>query len=667
MKASNWRDHILREFAPKAARLTLVADPDGLLLEEQVLQGLRERGFDLIAFEDPIAFRFAYESKYRSHWDRGELTDLVAVLRSGEHELRSLPWDLLQAGRQLHFSLGDLFPNLSYPVVAALDRADLDLLYEAQLHLDERRGDNGTKDFVLEYVFGIACALIKKPSDLLRVLLRRHYQRQRIPAMLDERLIQLLGQSRRFDDWPLELILSDREAFFRFLQERWSPFLQRLAGGGVEATAEPETAFHMEFKGAAYLPFDHDDVRVFVDNLFLDGLLHPVENPDGELLPTTWVAVGLRTDPDSDRIRRLGRLIGSLEGSVPGADAKHYDWLSFAPRWAELRVLQHQRPVGETPQMEEAVRRLQQSVDDAFAAWVHNRYPGLHNQPPAMLHHLPRLIARDLEDSRSLRAALIVVDGLAWDQWVVLRGEVAQQRPRLRFLESAVFAWVPTLTSVSRQAAFAGKTPLYFPGSIYTTDKERTLWTGFWLDHGLAPNEVEYARGLGEYADVAEIEELLSRDSLRVVGLVVDKVDKIMHGMHLGAAGMHNQVRQWGQEGFMARLLELLIERGFAVFVTSDHGNIEAVGCGRPAEGAAAEQRGERARIYSDASLRLTVSGLFPEATAWPPVGLPEDFLPLLAPPRAAFVREGDRVVAHGGISLEELVVPLVRVNADEA
>lgn len=172
---------------------------------------------------------------------------------------------------------------------------------------------------------------------------------------------------------------------------------------------------------------------------------------------------------------------------------------------------------------------------------------------------------------------------------------------------------------------------------------------------------------MGEHAAFAGIEQLLSRHTLRVVGLVVDKVDKIMHGMHLGTAGMHNQVRQWGQEGFMARLLQLLIERGFAVFLTSDHGNIEAVGCGRPAEGAAAEQRGERARIYADAALRRRVSERFSDATAWPPIGLPDDFLPLLAPRRAAFVREGDRVVAHGGISLEELVVPLVRVDARES
>jgi hypothetical protein len=667
MQAESWRDHILKEFAPQAARLTLVADPDGLLLEERVLQTLRERGFDLIAFEDPIAFRFAYESKYRSHWDRGEPTDLVVVLRSGERALGSLPWDLLQAGRQMRFSLTELFPNLSYPVVAALDRADLDPLFEAQRHLDERRGDNGTKDFVLEHVFGISAATIKKPSDLLRMLLRRHYQRQRIPAILDDRLVQLLRQSGRFDEWPLEFIVADREAFLRFLQERWPIFVRSVGLQLGDLVVEPPATYRLEFTGPAQLPFDHNDVRVFVDNLFVDGVLHPIENPNGAALAQAWVSVGLRVDATADRARRLERLITALEHSLPQPVATHHDWLAFAPRWAELRVLQHERPGTETARVERTILALQQKVDDAFTSWVRERYAGLHNQPPAMVHHLPRLIARHLQQSADRRAALIVADGLAWDQWVVLREEIARQAPQLRFHESALFAWLPTLTSVSRQAVFAGTSPLYFPASIYSTAKESALWARFWVDQGLSQNEVEYAKGLGEPADLAVIGEQLSQKSLRVIGLVVDKVDKIMHGMHLGTAGMHNQVGQWGQEGFLARLLEQLTERGFTVFLTADHGNIEAVGCGRPAEGAAAEQRGERARIYSDAGLRTRVGERFPDATLWPPIGLPDDFLPLLAPTRAAFVREGERVVAHGGISLEEIVVPLVRVDAYES
>ena len=106
---NNWRDRILREFTPDVARLTLVADPDGLLLEEGVLAGILERGFELIPFEDHIAFRYAYESRFRSLWDRGGQTGSAVVLRFAEGGLDSLPYDLLQAGRRLSFNLGEIF------------------------------------------------------------------------------------------------------------------------------------------------------------------------------------------------------------------------------------------------------------------------------------------------------------------------------------------------------------------------------------------------------------------------------------------------------------------------------------------------------------------------------------------------------------------------------
>ena len=65
----------------------------------------------------------------------------------------ALPYDLLQAGRQLTFTLGHLFPNLSAPVVAALGRSEFDALFRAQQqHHPGKLGDNATKDFILRYV-----------------------------------------------------------------------------------------------------------------------------------------------------------------------------------------------------------------------------------------------------------------------------------------------------------------------------------------------------------------------------------------------------------------------------------------------------------------------------------------------------------------------------------
>lgn len=662
----SWRDQILSEFTPQVARLTLVADPDGLLLEEGVLEGIWDRGFELIPFEDHVAFRYAYESKFRSRWDRGEETDLVVVLRSPSSDLDALPYDLLQAGRKLSFNLGDLFPNLSYPVVAALDRADLDALFDAQLrHAPGQLGDNATKEFVLRHVFEIAPELIKQPSDLLRVLLRRHYRRQRIPSILDERLIQVLRQNGLFEDWPLEAIIPDAQAFFAFLQERWPVFLDSLAKPKDDAVHEDTAGYGFEFPGPTLLPFDHHDVRIYIDNLFLEGQLQPVSHEQAEILAQTWVAYGIKVSPVENRRRRMEGLLDSIDKTIPTVEARHGEWLHFAYRWAELVALELEPDTTLPKGYRERQDALRSRIDSALTGWVVKHYASLINLPPAppvMLHHIPRFLARSLADDRRTKIAFLLVDGLALDQWIALRGVLGEQDSNLRFHENAVFAWIPTITSVSRQAAFAGKPPIYFPASIHTTDREPGLWSQFWMDQGLAQHDVAYVKGLGD-GDLDEVSELLSRVRLRVVGLVIDKVDRIMHGMELGSAGMHNQVRQWARQGFMRDLLGLLHDRGFQVYLASDHGNIKARGVGRPAEGAVADLRGERVRVYSDPRLRAQIRERFSESLEWPSVGLPEDYLALIAPSRAAFVRAGETLVGHGGISVEELLVPLVQID----
>ena len=479
-----------------------MADPDGLLLEEGILEGVRERGFELIPFEDHIAFRYAYESKFRSRWDRGEHTDLVVVLRSQASDLSGLPYDLLQAGRRLSFNLGDIFPNLSYPVVTALDRGDLDALYEAQKrHAPGQLGDNATKEFVLRHVFEIVPELVKQPSDLLRVLLRRHYRGQRIPTDLDDRFIQLLRQSNVFDDWPLETLVSDREAFFAFLQERWPIFLDREAAKGMSGVREDKKPYGLSIEGPVELPFDHHDIRVYIDNLFVEGFLHSVPHEHADTLSRTWVGIGVRTVPVEDRARRLGKLIDSLGASIPAEDAKHTEWFLFARGWAETILLANDQAEAIPEPTGERIKNLQAQVDAGFAAWLFKRYAGLINLPPVppvMLHHLPRFLARQMGEDRKFKIALILVDGLAMDQWLVVREALASKQPGLRFREQAVFAWIPSLTSVSRQATFAGKAPIFFPNSIQTTDKEPALWAQFWADQGLMPNEVMYIKGLGK-------------------------------------------------------------------------------------------------------------------------------------------------------------------------
>jgi hypothetical protein len=149
----------------------------------------------------------------------------------------------------------------------------------------------------------------------------------------------------------------------------------------------------------------------------------------------------------------------------------------------------------------------------------------------------------------------------------------------------------------------------------------------------------------------------------KVIGLVIDKVDKIMHGMQLGAAGMHNQISQWCKGKYLTTLLNYLSNYGYEVWLTSDHGNIESIGKGRPKEGAIAESRGERVRVYPTHELRSQISSSYTFAREWQPSGLPENYFPLVATGNDAFINEGDSIVGHGGVAIEEVIVPLIKVE----
>lgn len=657
---SSWRDAILNDFVPNVSKLTLVADPDCLLTEEKLALELRGRGFDLIEFSDPIEFRYSYESKYRSLWDRGEHTDLVVVLRLQDAELASLPYDLLQAGRKLSFNLGDLFPNLSYPVIEKLDRSLLDSLFEGQRKSPpDRMGDNATKDFILRNVFGIAAELITNEVELLRSLLRLHYGKLQLPLMLAERLIQVLNGQDVFKTWPLSEIIPDDEAFYDFLQERWPTFLSRLGIANLVREDPPE--YCLKYPGPDLLPFDHQDIKVYIDNLFLEGNLTPIEAQVLEVDAGSWVRSGIASSIVDDDELRISRLFDLVEKDLPTREARYTDWTAFALKWAELSAMVH---CGNNIDYQIRLREISDALNATFADWLADHYSSLINLPPtkpAMLHQVPRRLARDFEDSGSSRAALIVVDGLALDQWVTIRQLLQKRDANLVMRESATFAWIPTLTSVSRQSIFSGKPPLYFPSSINSTNSEEKLWKQFWEGYGLSRLDVAYQRGLGDGDAEGILESIIHPGKTKVLGLVVDKVDKIMHGMQLGSAGMHNQIKQWCQGGFLAALVDQLLEYGYEVWLTADHGNIQCEGKGRPSEGVIAETRGERVRVYPTPELRAQVAGAFPFAHEWEPVGLPPNYFPLVAGGHDAFINLGDAIVGHGGVAIEEVIVPLVK------
>ena len=132
-------------------------------------------------------------------------------------------------------------------------------------------------------------------------------------------------------------------------------------------------------------------------------------------------------------------------------------------------------------------------------------------------------------------------------------------------------------------------------------------------------------------------------------------------------AGMHNQVRLWASQGHLQQLLVRLQQEGFVVYLTADHGNVTATGIGNPREGVLAETKGKRVRVYDRTEFLEEVANKFPQSNRWPNHGLPPARYVLLAGNLKAFTDTGDEIVSHGGIALEEVMVPFVVITREGA
>jgi len=667
-----WQQKILKQLDGRFTQYFLVEDPDCLLAEDSLQKSLIEYGYRLYFFEGSIELRHFLSVQLTA----GDSACIISV-DSDTYDIEALPYDLLSDSQRLSVALGDCFPDLTYSVLKSLHIEELNVLSEAlEEYTPGKMNESASCDFVLRHVFKLAPEIIQTHSDILRRLLRLHYRDVELPGDLRRRLIILLKRRKQFVHWPLEEILSGKQDFFAFLQRHWSSYVDEVVESLEQGAREPKAVYQVS--GAHYevreenivLPFGHDDIRIYIDNLFIEGCLSPIEVDFPDRLKGHWCLVGVLQDPDKDLKKRVTGLIKLCDETLPAQDARHQQWQQYAYRWAELSASYYSN-VNQLKAERDIVSNyavLQQSVDEQFSSWMLDQYTGLHNHSPtnpAMLHHIPRVMAREIDNDKAAKVALILIDGLAIDQWVTVRAELGlDSSDAASMTESAVFAWVPTVTSVSRQALFSAKAPYQFANTIATTSSEPKAWQNFWQDLGLEKNQVYYKKSLGRDNVENLIDELGDR-RLRAAGLVINTVDDMMHGMQLGAAGMHNQVKLWAEGGYLQRLIIGLLDGGYSVHITSDHGNVEAVGSGKIKEGAVAESRGERARVYRTETLMQSVDFSGSDAVVWPRTGLPNDYWPVVMKGREAFVAKDESIVGHGGIAIEEVVVPYVRIRRD--
>jgi hypothetical protein len=146
---------------------------------------------------------------------------------------------------------------------------------------------------------------------------------------------------------------------------------------------------------------------------------------------------------------------------------------------------------------------------------------------------------------------------------------------------------------------------------------------------------------------------------ISVLGLVCNDLDDIMHGSVLGNAQLKTTTEQWIQKSKFVEIVSALKKNGFQVFITSDHGNIEATGIKNLTlkDKVGAISRGKRHLHFTNSILLKN----FQEQNSTLQVGIKG--LSVYLKGQEAFTNENTQVITHGGSHIWEVIVPFITID----
>lgn len=631
---------LLKFFPESAYPLILAHDPDSLLNEESVLAALNERRFTLIYETDPIRLRYRVETVK-------PITIKQPIIIRTEKQLNRLPYDLWQQGHHVSLGLNTFFPNLSYSVLQQLSPSQIWCLSQAQSS-DERLGSRRTIRFVLKHVFDLDLTIMTSAGDWVIWLHTYHQTWTSTPDLIIEFILSHLGEY--FESLHLRELILSKVSFYKFLQEQWRMFIEST---GEQCMREKLIDYILDFENSPKL-------QNHIGNIFSKGVLTPINVHEPQRFPL-WAQLGIFTSNEDLIKYRLNDLWDVLI-SVSESELASYrweQWQKLAEIWAEYNALSRVQSFGNSEE-----NALSKRINKAFITWLQNHFSALATNvlpTPHHLFHVPHYMAYQRRKEKLEKNALIIIDGMALADWHLISTTWQERNPTWHLNEKLVLAQIPTITAISRQALVSGLRPSDFAETLRNNQAEPKHWRTFWQNEDVVLENCIYKRH-----DPRVTVDWIDSPHLEIVCLIDNSIDEIIHNTTLGYREFIASLRIWIDKDSRAleESINKLLLKGFTVYLTSDHGHIEASGFGKISEGLAAYTRSKRARVYNDVNLAEQNRQKVAPSFVWTNDGLlPNNSYVLVPEEQNAFVPIEEIVIAHGGLSISEVIVPLVTIG----
>jgi len=284
-------------------------------------------------------------------------------------------------------------------------------------------------------------------------------------------------------------------------------------------------------------------------------------------------------------------------------------------------------------------------VDEAFERFALSDYGKLSGEvnrefPPI----LPKTLGL-ITKSGAEKVALIVMDGMSLFDFEVL----SRHMLGFKYEYNASFALIPTTTSISRQSLLSGKYPQQIANPFSLSGEEDGFMKAG-TNLGYSRNEIQYIRGYEPQVNLMT----------RLACIIISEVDDIVHGQQHGRVGMLGNIKVFAERGKLQKLIRTLYSQGFAVYITADHGNTPCVGIGKFRSGIEVETKAKR--MVALKNFAEETDTLRENTVLYPGTYLDKSYRYYICKRGVSFDNKGDEVMTHGGLSIDEVIVPFIKI-----
>lgn len=333
-------------------------------------------------------------------------------------------------------------------------------------------------------------------------------------------------------------------------------------------------------------------------------------------------------------------------------DTEPVDWFAIADKWGELSYLKD-GDSGCNMISEDEYLELDNDITEMFEPFIINHHKDqFHKNSRDNLFTIDRVLQyiRYLDGEKKL---LFCFDGMGFQEWYCIKSYL-NEHGLTSFKENAMYAMLPTVTSISRGALFNGEKDI---SKHKPDDSGFTIAVSRWNKY--SANETLCLIN----ADMKWHEWYKDHKCL---GIVVNVVDDTAHdGKHINCNKrlMQKILSVKLEETELAKIFRNFLDVGYKIFITSDHGTIWCKGNDLSIDKYLVNSRSKRALIYPEESLaREFYYGEENELYLYNNKGVLGEKSVIFPKGRSMFAKKKYTAISHGGVHIEEVIVPFIEV-----